>query len=77
MAHTIVGKKQKSNMAIRAKRYVVKVSDGQPSRGNQEERRAGMVKDVFADGESWRLGFEEWAIFSWKNKEKETELAIS
>lgn len=76
MAHSIVGKKQNSNMAIRAKQCV-KVSDGQPSRGNQEERRAGMAKDVFADGESWRLGFEEWAIFSWKNKEKETELAIS
>ena len=70
MAHRIVGKKRNSNIAIRAKQYIVKVSDGQTSRGNQEERWAGMVKDVFADEESWRLGFEEWAIFSWKNKEK-------
>lgn len=36
-------------MAIRAKQCV-KVSDGQPSRGNQEERRAGMAKGVFTDG---------------------------
>ena len=35
-----------------------------------KERWAGMLKDVFADEGSWRLGFEEWAIFSWKNKEK-------
>lgn len=38
---------------------------------------AGGVKDIFADEESWQLGFEEWAIVSGKNKEKKKELAIS
>lgn len=35
-----------------------------------------MAKDVFTDGESWRLlGSEEWAIFSWKNKEKRNRIS--
>ena len=54
----------------------MKVSDGQTAGGNREERWAGGAKDVFTDQESWQLGFEEWAIFSGKNKEKK-ELAIS
>ena len=76
MAHSLVGKKQNSNIAIRARQCIVKVSDGQTAGGNREERWAGGAKDVFADQESRQLGFEEWAIFSGKNKEKK-ELAIS
>lgn len=54
MAHSTFGKTWQSNIIIRAKQYAMKVNNAQTSRGNREQRRkrwAGVVKEVFADGE--------------------------
>lgn len=60
MAHSTFGKRRHSKITTRAKQYAVKVSEGQTSSGNQEERKkrsTGVVKEVFADVESCWFGF--------------------